>query len=34
VKSGNGTGSSWINPGNDEQEIKIQDLPAPQAPEK
>ena len=34
VKSGNGKGSSWINPGNDEQEIKIQDLPAPQAPEK
>jgi hypothetical protein len=34
IKSGNGKGSSWINPGEDEQEIKILDLPTPQAPEK
>ncbi len=27
-------GSSWLRPGNDEQEIKIRDLPAPQLPEK
>lgn len=33
-KAGTGKGSSWLNPGNDEQEIKILDLPAPQVPEK
>jgi hypothetical protein len=33
-KAGNGKGSSTINPGADEQEIKILDLPTPQAPEK
>jgi hypothetical protein len=34
VKQGNGKGGSWLNPGNDEQEIKILDLPTPQVPEK
>lgn len=34
IKAGNGKGSSWLNPGADEQEIKILDLPAPQVPEK
>ena len=34
IKAGNGKGSSFINPGADEQEIKILDLPTPQAPEK
>ncbi len=34
AKSGQGTGPSWLNPGKDEQEIKIMDLPAPQVPEK
>ena len=33
-KAGKGKGSSTINPGADEQEIKILDLPTPQAPEK
>ena len=27
-------GLGWLRPGNDEQEIKIRDLPAPQLPEK
>jgi hypothetical protein len=27
-------GVSWLRPGNDEQEVKIRDLPAPQLPEK
>lgn len=27
-------GLSWLRPGNDEQEVKIRDLPAPQLPEK
>ena len=27
-------GLNWLRPGNDEQEIKIRDLPAPQLPEK
>ena len=27
-------GLSWLRPGNDEQQIKIRDLPAPQLPEK
>jgi len=25
---------SWLNPGSDEQEVKIMDLPTPQVPEK
>jgi hypothetical protein len=33
-KAGNGKGSSTINPGAEDQEIKILDLPTPQAPEK
>jgi hypothetical protein len=31
---GAGKGPSWLNPGQDEQEIKIMDLPVPQVPEK
>ncbi len=27
-------GLSWLRPGNDEQEVKIRDLPSPQLPEK
>lgn len=27
-------GVSWLRPGNDEQEVKIRDLPSPQLPEK
>jgi len=34
VKGGNGKGPSWLNPGTDEQEVKILDLPTPQVPEK
>lgn len=34
AKPGNGKGGSWLNPGSDEQEIKIMDLPTPQVPEK
>jgi hypothetical protein len=34
VKAGNGRGLGWLTPGNDEQEIKISDLPSPQLPEK
>jgi hypothetical protein len=34
VKGGNGKGASWLNPGTDEQEVKILDLPTPQVPEK
>ncbi len=34
VKAGNGRGVGWLKPGNDEQEIKISDLPSPQLPEK
>jgi hypothetical protein len=34
VKPGNGKGVSWLNPGSDEQEVKIMDLPTPQVPEK
>ncbi len=34
IKPGNGKGSSWLNPGSDEQEVKIMDLPTPQVPEK
>jgi hypothetical protein len=34
VKAGNGRGLGWLHPGNDEQEIKISDLPSPQLPEK
>jgi|APCry1669189534_1035231.scaffolds.fasta_scaffold32474_2 hypothetical protein len=33
-KDGNGLGSSWLQPGNDEQEVTIRDLPVPQLPEK
>lgn len=33
-RSGMGKGPSWLNPGKDEQEIKIMDLPTPQVPEK
>jgi hypothetical protein len=34
VKAGNGRGLGWLRPGNDEQEVKISDLPSPQLPEK
>ena len=34
AKPGNGKGSGWLKPGNDEQEVKIMDLPTPHAPEK
>lgn len=34
VKAGTGRGLGWLTPGNDEQEIKISDLPSPQLPEK
>lgn len=34
LKEGTGKGSAWLNPGNDEQEIKIRDMPVPQLPEK
>ena len=32
--SGNKRGLGWLKPGNDEQEVKIRDLPTPQLPEK
>lgn len=32
--AGAGSGRGWLNPGNDEQEVKIRDLPVPQLPEK
>ena len=34
AKAGNGRSLGWLKPGNDEQEIRIRDLPAPQLPEK
>jgi hypothetical protein len=34
AKAGNARGAGWLRPGNDEQEIKIRDLPSPQLPEK
>jgi hypothetical protein len=34
AKPGDGKGSGWLKPGNDEQEVKIMDLPTPQVPEK
>ena len=34
AKAGNARSSGWLKPGNDEQEIKIRDLPSPQLPEK
>jgi hypothetical protein len=34
AKAGNGKGPTWLNPGTDEQEVKILDLPTPQVPEK
>ncbi len=34
ARSGTGHAPSWLKPGNDEQEIKIADLPTPQLPEK
>jgi len=34
ARVGNATGVGWLKPGNDEQEIKIRDLPSPQLPEK
>ena len=34
AKAGNARGAGWLKPGNDEQEIKIRDLPSPQLPEK
>jgi len=34
IKPGNARGVGWLKPGNDEQEIKIRDLPSPQLPEK
>ncbi len=32
--AGNKRGTGWLKPGNDEQEVKIRDLPSPQLPEK
>jgi len=34
AKAGNGKSSGWLKPGNDEQEVKIMDLPTPHVPEK
>lgn len=34
AKPGNGRGRGWLRPGNDEQEIRIKDLPSPRLPEK
>lgn len=34
AKAGSGRGVGWLRPGNDEQEVKIRDLPVPQLPEK
>jgi hypothetical protein len=34
ARAGKGRGSGWLKPGNDEQEVKIRDLPSPQLPEK
>jgi hypothetical protein len=34
ARSGTARGLGWLKPGNDEQEIRIRDLPAPQLPEK
>jgi len=34
ARPGNARGLGWLQPGNDEQEIRIRDLPAPQLPEK
>lgn len=34
AKPGAGRGMGFLRPGNDEQEIKIRDLPSPQLPEK
>lgn len=34
AKAGTGRGLGWLKPGNDEQEIRIKDLPAPALPEK
>jgi hypothetical protein len=34
ARAGHGRGLGWLKPGNDEQEIKIRDLPSPQVPEK
>lgn len=34
AKAGAGQGLGFLRPGNDEQEIKIRDLPSPQLPEK
>ena len=34
AKAGNARGVGWLKPGNDEQEIKIRDMPSPQLPEK
>lgn len=34
IRRGKGKGGSWLQPGKDEQEILIRDLPNPQLPEK
>ena len=34
AKAGNARSAGWLKPGNDEQEIKIRDMPSPQLPEK
>jgi hypothetical protein len=34
AKEGRGRGGGWLKPGQDEQEVKIRDLPQPQLPEK
>lgn len=33
-RSGKGKGKGWLQPGEDEQEIRIRDMPVPQLPEK
>ena len=34
AKAGHSNSLGWLKPGNDEQEIKLRDLPSPQLPEK
>jgi hypothetical protein len=34
AKDGRGRGGGWLQPGQDEQEVRIRDLPQPQLPEK
>lgn len=34
ARDGHGRGGGWLKPGQDEQEVRIRDLPQPQLPEK